>query len=126
MNILIKLMSIVSLVIAPTLATLSGETASTKKEKNVSREVLITKAGDTNTKDVTLTNDKGQMNTATDKLVNALAADNLLKKDNFALSVKKGKVAVDGAVLKDDVAVKYQSLIAALQGTDIELKNSQN
>jgi hypothetical protein len=75
---------------------------------------------------ITVANDKIQVNTATDKLVDALAADNLLKKNNFALAVKQGKVTVDGAALKDDVAAKYQSLIAALQGTDVEVNNSQN
>jgi hypothetical protein len=108
-------MSIVSLVIAPTLATLNSETSSTKKESNVSKEVLITKAGN-----------KEQVNTASDKLVDALAADNLLKKNNFALSVKQGKLTIDGAVLKDEAAAKYQSLVAALKGADVELKNSQN
>jgi K(+)-stimulated pyrophosphate-energized sodium pump len=120
MNILIKLMSIVSLVIAPTLATINGETASAKKNKEAIKEVLITRSGDNNTPG------KEVMNTATDKLVDALAIDNLLKKDNFALSVKQGKIAVDGIALKDEVAAKYQSLITALKGTDVELKNSQN
>jgi K(+)-stimulated pyrophosphate-energized sodium pump len=48
MNILIKLMSIVSLVIAPTLATLNAETSSNRKENKQSKEVLITKTADTN------------------------------------------------------------------------------
>ncbi len=126
MNILIKLMSIVSLVIAPTLATIHGETSSKKNGKEAIKEVLITRSADNNTMAVTVSPDKEVMNTATDKLVDALAADNLLKKNNFVLSVKKGKIAVDGSPLKEETNLKYQSLIAALQGADIELKNSQN
>ncbi|GAB2814193.1 proton/sodium-translocating pyrophosphatase [Ferruginibacter profundus] len=125
MNILIKLMSIVSLVIAPTLATIHGKASSKESGKEVIREMLVTKNDSTNTMSVTVSSDKEVMNTATGKLVDALATDNLLKKDNYTLSVKKGKIAIDGTELKEDAAAKYQPLIEALGGADIELKNSQ-
>ena len=74
---------------------------------------------------VSVTAGKEEINAATDKLIDALAADNLLKKENYILSVKKGKLSVDGTELKEEVAAKYKTLIDALGGTDIELKNSQ-
>jgi K(+)-stimulated pyrophosphate-energized sodium pump len=125
MNILIKLMSIVSLVIAPTLATIYGKAASKEVKKEAIKEMLITKNDSTNTMDVTVTADKNVMNAATDKLIDALAADNLLKKDNYTLTVKKGKITVDGTALKDEVAAKYKLLIESLGGADIDLKHSQ-
>lgn len=124
MNILIKLMSIVSLVIAPTLATIHGKVQS-KEEGKVITEMMVTKSDSTNTMNVTVTADKDVMNGATDKLVDALATDNLLKKDNYSLLVKKGTITIDGIVLKEDVAAKYKSLVDALNGMDINIKNSQ-
>jgi len=122
MNILIKLMSIVSLVIAPTLATIDGKESSKEKKKEAVKEILITKAGNTNSTNVTADNDV--KTNATGNLINALAVDNLLKKDNYTLAVKKGKITVNGTDIKDEQAAKYKGLIADLGGTDIELKNN--
>jgi K(+)-stimulated pyrophosphate-energized sodium pump len=125
MNILIKLMSIVSLVIAPTLATIHSKEASKENKKEVIKEVLITKAENNNQVNVTVTADKDVMTATTDKLIDALATDNLLKRDNYTLSVKNGKIAVNGTDLKEEQAAKYKVLIADLGSTNIELKNSQ-
>ena len=89
------------------------------------KEMTVTKRDSSNTMNVTVTADKDVMNAAADNLVSALAADNLLKKDNYTLSVKKGIITVDGAALKEDAAAKYKSLVDALGGVDIDLKNSQ-
>ena len=118
MNILIKLMSIVSLVIAPTLAVIYGK-AETKKQE-VKQEISIIKNDSSHTTTVTVVADMKQ---PTDKLVEALAADNLLKKDNYTLSIKKGKLSIDGVEQKDEVTAKYKSLIDALDGADLEIKN---
>ena len=125
MNILIKLMSIVSLVIAPTLATIYGKSASKHLNKEVIKEMQISKTDSNTTLNVTVSASKETINAATENLVNALAADNLLKKNNYTLSVKKGKLTVDGTELKEESAAKYKSLVDALGGEDIELKNSQ-
>jgi len=123
MNILIKLMSIVSLVIAPTLASIHGTAAA--KPKEMIKEVLISKNSNTSSVNVTVTADKEVVDAATENLVGALSADHLLKKDNYTLSVKKGIVTVNGAALKETEAAKYKSLVDALNGADIELKNTQ-
>ena len=126
MNILIKLMSIVSLVIAPTLATIYGKAGSKGQVKQeMIKEISISKTDSSNNMSVSVTAGKEEINAATDKLIDALAADNLLKKENYILSVKKGKLSVDGTELKEEVAAKYKTLIDALGVTDIELKNSQ-
>jgi K(+)-stimulated pyrophosphate-energized sodium pump len=122
MNILIKLMSIVSLVIAPTLATIYGKAESKEVVKHeMIQEVSIIKNDSSTNMTVSLTAGKEAVNT----LIDALAADNLIKKENYTLSVKKGKISVDGTELKDEVAAKYKALVDALGGTDIELKNTQ-
>lgn len=125
MNILIKLMSIVSLVIAPTLATLHPKTSSVTEGKEMIKEMLVTKSDTSNTMSVTVTPDKTVMNAATDNLVNALATDNLLNKENYTLSVKKGTITINGTALTADATEKYKSLVDALGGADIELKNTQ-
>ena len=126
MNILIKLMSIVSLVIAPTLATIYGKAGSKEQAKHeMIKEISISKTDSSNTMNVSVTAGKEEINAATDKLIDALAADNLLKKDNYTLSVKKGIVSIDGTELKQESVAKYKTLIDALGVTDIELKNSQ-
>jgi K(+)-stimulated pyrophosphate-energized sodium pump len=123
MNILIKLMSIVSLVIAPTLASIHG--TATAKPKEMIKEVLISKNDNTSSVNVTVSADKEVVNAATEKLVAALTTDNLLKKDNYTLSVKKGIVTVNGTPLNEAEAAKYKSLVEALGTADIELKNTQ-
>ena len=126
MNILIKLMSIVSLVIAPTLATIYGKAGSKEEVKHeMIKEISISKTDSSNNMTVTVTAGKEEINAATDKLIDALATDNLLKKENYTLSVKKGIVSIDGTELKQEAAAKYKTLIDALGGTDLELKNSQ-
>ncbi len=124
MNILIKLMSIVSLVIAPTLATIYGKAESKQVVKHeVIKEIAITNTDSATTLSVTAGQEEIKL--ATDKLIDALATDNLLKRDNFTLSVKKGIVSIDGTILKEEVASKYKTMIDALGGADFELKNSQ-
>ena len=118
MNILIKLMSIVSLVIAPTLAGIYGKTETKKQE--IKQEISIVKNDSSSTTTVTVVADMKQ---PTDKLVEALSKDNLLKKDNYTLSIKKGKLSIDGAEQKDEVNEKYKLLIDALGGADLEIKN---
>ena len=122
MNILIKLMSIVSLVIAPTLATIYGKTES---KHEVIKEISITKTDSNNTMNVTVIASKEDMKIATDKLIDALAADKLLNKENYNLSVKGGKIIIDGTALKEEVATKYKAILDALGGADLELKNTQ-
>ncbi|MBL7703454.1 MAG: sodium-translocating pyrophosphatase [Ferruginibacter sp.] len=121
MNILIKLMSIVSLVIAPTLASMHGKSASHDNVKHeMIKEVSIVKTDSANTTIVTTSVDA----VPADKLVDALVADNLISKENFSLSLTKGKLTLDGKEQTTDVVSKYKALIDALGGADLNIKSS--
>lgn len=126
MNILIKLMSIVSLVIAPTLATIQGKSESKAEVKHeMLKEISVIKTDTSNTMKVTVSAGKEAVAAATDKLIDALAADKLLEKENYTLSIKEGKITVNGKAIDEKIAEKYKELIASFNGNSIELKNSQ-
>ncbi len=127
MNILIKLMSIVSLVIAPTLATIHGKSESNGAIKQeVIKEIAITNTDSTNNKmNITVTAGKEEMAAATDKLIDALAAEKLLDKNNYTLSIKEGKITVNGTTIDEKTAEKFKDLLASFNGASIELKNSK-
>src|SRR4249919_2356351 len=57
MNILIKLMSIVSLVIAPTLASISSKSSNTEMKQEMTKEMTIVKTDSGNTTNITVTAD---------------------------------------------------------------------
>jgi K(+)-stimulated pyrophosphate-energized sodium pump len=126
MNILIKLMSIVSLVIAPTLATISGnETSKGVAKQDVVKEISIIKSTEGSDINLTVTaGEKEEMNKATAGLIDALANDKLIDKSNYSVSIKEGKITLNGTMLDDKTAQKFASLTTAFKGTSLELKNS--
>jgi K(+)-stimulated pyrophosphate-energized sodium pump len=100
MNILIKLMSIVSLVIAPTLAimfhTKDASVASLKKV-----EMKITAANSSVA--VNDNNDANQL----DNLAKALKADNFEKNGNLSVDYKNGELVINGKKQSEDIIQKY-------------------
>ena len=126
MNILIKLMSIVSLVIAPTLAAMHGTADINQNKQEMVREFSITKTDSNNTgttMNLTVTADGDALKAPTDKLIDALVADKLIGKDNFSLSTKKGKLFLNDKEQSEEVNAKYKALIDALGGADLNIKN---
>jgi K(+)-stimulated pyrophosphate-energized sodium pump len=124
MNILIKLMSIVSLVIAPTLASMNWGTAPKHvMPEQVTKEISFVKTDSTNTMTVTASPDA--LKVPTDNLIAALAADKLIEKDNYSLSLSKGKLTLNDKEQTAEVTAKYQSLIDALGGTNLNIKNTK-
>ena len=125
MNILIKLMSIVSLVIAPTLADMSGAkadhvTAMHKTEKIEERRII---ADDNNTSDVA----DGQHAKAVDALIAGLEADQVISKEKgYDLSVENNRLAIDGKELSTEAQAKYQSLLNDLKGNKVHLSVKSN
>ncbi len=107
MNILIKLMSIVSLVIAPSLAQLHPTKAMEIKSQKVEIAVFKTDSSanmtDSSTT-VTITAD-------TKTLVQALIEDNLAPKDNVNIQIKDGKITVNGKALTDEQNAKYATYL---------------
>ena len=113
MNILIKLMSIVSLVIAPSLAQIHASKAPIEvKSQNVNISVINTDtalsakitADTANT--VTITAD-------TKTLVQALIEDNLAPKDNISIQIKNGQISVNGKALTEAQNAKYSQYLIA-------------
>jgi K(+)-stimulated pyrophosphate-energized sodium pump len=126
MNILIKLMSIVSLVIAPTLAAIYGTAAPKHQMPEVTKQISMIKTDSTNTMNLTVTSDGDALKAPTDKLVEALVADKLIEKDNFTLTLSKGKLILNDKEQPAEVTAKYKAFIDALGGIDLNIKNSNS
>ena len=107
MNILIKLMSIVSLVIAPTLAQLhptkTMETKSQTVEISVFSSDTTAKLADSSTT-VTFSADSKT-------LIQALQEDGLASKENVNIQVLDGKITVNGVALTDAQNEKYATYL---------------
>jgi K(+)-stimulated pyrophosphate-energized sodium pump len=113
MNILIKLMSIVSLVIAPTLAQLHGHEGHGAKKATKEMNVTIVNSGDAATSSVTVADD--------DALITALKKDGVITGSNFTIEVDNGTMTVDGKAV--DLA-KYKHLIKG-EKLKIEVKDNK-
>jgi K(+)-stimulated pyrophosphate-energized sodium pump len=105
MNILIKLMSIVSLVIAPSLAQLHPTKAMETKSQLV--EIAITNTDSTMIDSATTVTFSADSKT----LVQALIEDNLAPKDNVNIQIKDGKITVNGKALTDQQNAKYAAYL---------------
>ncbi|MFN5475811.1 MAG: sodium-translocating pyrophosphatase [Sphingobacteriales bacterium] len=99
MNILIKLMSIVSLVIAPTLAQIHGHEGHGVKKATKEMNVTVVNSGDAS-QSVTIADD--------DALITALKKDGFITGETFTIDVDHGVLKVNGKEV--DIA-KYKSLI---------------
>jgi len=107
MNILIKLMSIVSLVIAPSLAQLHPTKAMEVKSQTMEISVINTDSTANMTDSattVTITAD-------TKTLIQALQEDGLAPTDNVKIEVKNGKISVNGKALTDAQNEKYAAYL---------------
>ncbi len=105
MNILIKLMSIVSLVIAPTLAQLHPTKSTEVKSQTMEISVINTDSTMTDsTTTVTISAD-------TKTLIQALQEDGLAPTDNVNIEVKNGKISVNGTALTDAQNEKYATYL---------------
>ena len=110
MNILIKLMSIVSLVIAPTLAQLHPTKTMETKSQTVEISVINTDSA----MGATIVNDTSKTVTITadsKSLVQAIIEDNLAPKDNVNIQIKDGKITVNGVALTDAQNEKYAAYL---------------
>ena len=111
MNILIKLMSIVSLVIAPTLASMhKTDAAITTKSQTVEISVINTdtaagyKVINDEAHTVTIT-----ANTKT--LIQALQEEGIAPIDNVNIQIKDGKITVNGKALTEEQNAKFSSYL---------------
>jgi K(+)-stimulated pyrophosphate-energized sodium pump len=107
MNILIKLMSIVSLVIAPSLAQLHPTKAMEVKSQTMEISVINTDSS----ANVSGTATTVTISADTKTLVQALQEDGLAPKDNVNIQIKDGKITVNGTALTDAQNEKYATYL---------------
>lgn len=121
MNILIKLMSIVSLVIAPTLADLhhtrDGNNHSSRVEKTIEVKVNA-EPGQLATVDVKGTADDNKMN----KLIEALQKDGFSEDGKLAISFKNGVLTVNGKEQSAETVKKYENFLTAGDNISISVQ----
>jgi K(+)-stimulated pyrophosphate-energized sodium pump len=120
MNILIKLMSIVSLVIAPTLAynfqTKIANERHQKMENLKNLDASALKAQENQNKNVwVLTTPPGTDQNVAEKeiknFIDVLSEDNLIKANTFSVAVAKGELYIDGQKQPASVIGKYKNYI---------------
>ncbi len=114
MNILIKLMSIVSLVIAPTLAQLHG--ADVDKQM-VEKRIEIKAIDGDNKVNVSVNAEDMKM----DEMINELKKAGLITGDNVSLEIKDGKVIINGKELSEDVAKQFSMYLEEKDGVNIKV-----
>ena len=108
MNILIKLMSIVSLVIAPSLAQMHKTEASVTKSQTVEISVINT---DTAAKGISDSAHTVTITANTKTLVQALQEEGLAPIDNVNIQIKNGKISVNGKALTDEQNAKFSTYL---------------
>ena len=121
MNILIKLMSIISLVIAPSLGALHGDGLSPiDREINSipGREMRLIREDGSEVKNF---NRKQELNVDAQNLVTALAKDGHIDILDYTLSVIKGEMYINGEKQPQSMNVRYQAYLAPFQETDLNI-----
>jgi len=120
MNILIKLMSIVSLVIAPTLAQMHK--GSLKKMHTVEQKMEVKVAGnDSTTVSLTVSGGGGEFNA----LIDAIKKDGLAADGNVSVELKNGKLTINGKEQPADVLKKYESYFNGQKEFSISISNKE-
>jgi len=120
MNILIKLMSIVSLVIAPTLAHMHPTGAAENKiEKKI--EIKVTGQDSTGVSMSVQPNEDGLTG-----LLEALKTDGVIESsENVSVKIENGKLIINGTAVTDDVYKKYEKFYMSMSDKGIEIKASE-
>ena len=111
MNILIKLMSIVSLVIAPTLASMhKTDAAVTTKTQTVEISVINTDSA-AGAKIINDTAHTVTITANTKTLIQALQEEGIAPVDNVSIQIKDGKITVNGKALTEEQNAKFSSYL---------------
>lgn len=111
MNILIKLMSIVSLVIAPTLAQMSGKGHAEGVAETVNAEVKM---------DGQVTSD------AVVDFAQALIQDSLISADKYSIKLENDSLYLNGNLQPNDVLDTYAPLLGGAKKLQIEYSKESN
>jgi len=118
MNILIKLMSIVSLVIAPTLAQIHSADGMPTSEKKI--ELKIT--GDNGS---TFTATASETSKSPEALMEVLKKDGLINDNNAKVEWKDGKLYINGKEQSEEINEKYESYISKDSKVSINISTSE-
>ncbi|RTL56280.1 MAG: sodium-translocating pyrophosphatase [Sphingobacteriales bacterium] len=130
MNILIKLMSIVSLVIAPTLAQIhhtKAAEAGVKEIKNVTvtyRQASEAAAASDTSATVNIKVENGTVEAEFKPLIDALKAGKLIESNSYNIEVKDGKLIVNGKEIDAATTNKMQQFFNGKK--NFNLKISEN
>ncbi len=122
MNILIKLMSIVSLVVAPTLAVLhhtKDESGVSQVDKKIEMKVIASGAGDETGVKLTAS---GDVDATLQQLVDALKADHLDQNGNLSVELSNGVLSINGKKQPEDVLKKYEGLLNGKKELNFSIK----
>jgi K(+)-stimulated pyrophosphate-energized sodium pump len=119
MNILIKLMSIISLVIAPTLANLHGNGfVATYNKAPQGPEIKMVRPDGTV---VTSFAAKDEMKTNAQNLIAILAKDGLVDPLDYVVDIRNGRLFLFGEPQSDGVNLRYQAFLAPFANTDLHM-----
>jgi K(+)-stimulated pyrophosphate-energized sodium pump len=121
MNILIKLMSIISLVIAPTLAGMYNTKSSIHNRNEMHNSVKKSEEIKFIRKDGKATEAKANLKESAQQLVNVLAADGHLDKTDYKLSVINGEIILNDEKKSPNFNVRYQTYLNAFKETDLNM-----
>ena len=122
MNILIKLMSIISLVIAPTLAKIHQGTIEKDRHLKMENLILLEKATlnerakeNKNVWTLTLPNDENrpEIEREVKKFIDVLEEDHLIKANTFSVAVQNKVLYIDGEKQSPAINQKYSKYIEA-------------
>ncbi len=117
MNILIKLMSIISLVIAPTLAVMFQKTIAHDREVKLENlQILQNKVQSGHQQDVWKLESgskEADVQQTIKKFIDKLSADGVIKGDSYSVAVQDGALFIDGNKQSAEVADKYKIYIQA-------------
>ncbi|HTS43199.1 MAG TPA: sodium-translocating pyrophosphatase [Puia sp.] len=123
MNILIKLMSIVSLVIAPTLAQVhhtKSADSSVIGEKKVEMKITAS-IGDKNSSDDNISIDVTEPPPSMGDLIEVLKKDKLLSGDHQTVAIRDGNLFINGEKQSEETTKKYHQYIDTKKNVNIEI-----
>ncbi|MEO6455146.1 MAG: sodium/proton-translocating pyrophosphatase, partial [Ginsengibacter sp.] len=125
MNILIKLMSIVSLVIAPTLAKMHHDKIEDNRKAKMESLVMMNtpiKENSISASGDIKKNEQEPEDPEIKKLVLRLKEDGLINSDNYSVGVKSGHLYLNGKKQNNSVNNKYENFIKDMNDFIYEVK----
>jgi len=127
MNILIKLMSIVSLVLAPTLAQIYHTRDAVSNHHNT-KDVKVKVTANINKGDdgeLSISLNDNTAEELTEKFIDALKKDDVIDKGHISLQVKDGEVYINGEKKSDAFTEKYKQYIDRKKNVNITVDVSK-